>query len=71
VLSGLATLGRQRGQAGSYGATAADVSTVGHLSGTAAGLVMQRHHAVPLTECRVADDKIRHAHVVEDIICYS
>jgi hypothetical protein len=47
-----------------------DASTVGHLSGTATGLVMQRHHAVPLTKCRVVGDKTRHAHTVEDIICY-
>jgi hypothetical protein len=45
-------------------------STVGHLSGTATGLVMQRHHVVPQTECRVTGDKTRQAHVVEDIICY-
>jgi hypothetical protein len=48
-----------------------DVSVVGHLSSTAIGLVAQRHHVVPLTECRMADDKTRHAHTVEDIICYS
>jgi hypothetical protein len=48
-----------------------DASTVGHLSGTATGLVTQRHHAVPLTECMVAGYKTRHAHIVEDIICYS
>jgi hypothetical protein len=46
-------------------------STVGHLSGIATGLLMQRYHAVPLTECGVADNKTRHAHAVEDIICYS
>jgi hypothetical protein len=46
-------------------------STVGYLSGTAIGLVTQLHHVVPLTECKVAGDKTRHAHVVEDIICYS
>jgi hypothetical protein len=46
-------------------------STMGHLSGTAIGLVMQRHHTVPLTECRVVGDKIRHAHAVEYIIYYS
>jgi hypothetical protein len=33
--------------------------------------VTQRHHAVQLTECRVAGDKTMHAHAVEDIICYS
>jgi hypothetical protein len=51
-----------------------DVSVVGHLSYTTTGIVTQRHHAIPaipLTECRVAGDKTRHAHVVEDIICYS
>jgi hypothetical protein len=46
-------------------------NTVGHMSGTATGLVTQRHHAVPLTECRVIGDKTRHAHAVEDIIYYS
>jgi hypothetical protein len=46
-------------------------STVGHLSGTVTSLVMQQHHTVPLTECRVADDNTRNAHAVEDIICYS
>jgi hypothetical protein len=45
-------------------------SAVGHLSATATDLVMQRHRTVPLTECRVAGDKIQHDHVVEDIICY-
>jgi hypothetical protein len=47
------------------------VSTVGHLSGTATSLVMHWHHVVPLTECRVADDKTRYARDIEDIICYS
>jgi hypothetical protein len=47
-----------------------DASIVGHLSGTAIDLVTQRHHAVPLNECRVASNKTRHAHVMEDIICY-
>jgi hypothetical protein len=47
-----------------------NASTVGHLSGTATVLVMQRHHVVPLTECRVAGIKTRHAHTVEDIIYY-
>jgi ribosomal protein S12 len=47
------------------------VSVVGHMPGTATGLVVQQHHAVPLTEYRVAGDKTRHAHAVEDIICYS
>jgi hypothetical protein len=46
-------------------------SVVGHLSATATGLVMQRHHAVPLTKYRVPSDKIRHTHAVEDIIYYS
>jgi hypothetical protein len=46
-------------------------STVGHLSGIAIGLVTQRHYTVPLTECRVAGYKTRHAHTVEDIIYYS
>jgi hypothetical protein len=44
---------------------------VNHLSGIATGLVTQRRHTVPLTECTVADDNIRHAHIVEYIICYS
>jgi hypothetical protein len=43
---------------------------MGHLSGTATGLVTQQHRAVPLTECRVAGNKTRLAHAVEDIICY-
>jgi hypothetical protein len=47
-----------------------NASAVSHLSGTATGLVMQRHHVVPLTEYRVAGDKTRHVHTVEDIICY-
>jgi hypothetical protein len=46
-------------------------SVVDHLSGTAIGLVMQRHHTVPLTECWVAGDKIRYVHTVENFICYS
>jgi hypothetical protein len=45
-------------------------NTVGYLLGTTTCLVSQRHHAVPLTECRVAGDKTRYAHAVEDIICY-
>jgi hypothetical protein len=48
-----------------------DASTVGHLSGTATGLVTQQHHAISLIECRVTDDKTRHDHAVEDIIYYS
>jgi hypothetical protein len=47
------------------------VSDVGHLSATATGLVTQRHISVPMTECSVAGDKTRCAHVVEDIIGYS
>jgi hypothetical protein len=31
----------------------------------------QQYIATLLTECSVADDKTRRAHVVEDIICYS
>jgi hypothetical protein len=46
-------------------------NTVGHLSGTATGLVTQQHHVVPLIECKVVGDKTRHAYVVEDFICYS
>jgi hypothetical protein len=45
-----------------------DANAVGHMSSTATSLVMQRHHVVLLTECRVAGDKTQHAHVVEDII---
>jgi hypothetical protein len=45
-------------------------NTVAHMSDTAIGLVTQHNHVVPLTECRVAGDKTRHAHAVEDIICY-
>jgi hypothetical protein len=45
-------------------------NTVGHMSDTAIVLVTQRNHVIPLTECRVADDKTRHAHAVEDIIYY-
>jgi hypothetical protein len=71
VLSGSTTLRRQRGQAGIYGAIAADASVVGHLSDTTTGLVTQQHHAVPLNECKVTSDKTIHAHTVEDIICYS
>jgi hypothetical protein len=48
-----------------------DVSTVGHLSATATGLVMQWHNTAPMTKCWVAGDKTRHAHAVEDIIGYS
>jgi hypothetical protein len=46
-------------------------TTVGHLSGTATGLVMQWHNTVLMTECRVAGNKTRRAHAVEDIIGYS
>jgi hypothetical protein len=46
-------------------------SVVGHLSATAMGLVMQRHSTVLMTDCRVAGDKTRHAHTIEDIIGYS
>jgi hypothetical protein len=38
---------------------------------TAMNLVTQRHNTVPMTECRVAGDKTRRAHAVEDIIGYS
>jgi hypothetical protein len=38
---------------------------VGHQSATATGVVTQRHHAVPLTECRVAGNKTQYAHIVE------
>jgi hypothetical protein len=31
---------------------------------------MQWHNTVTMTECRVAGDKIRRVHVVEDIIGY-
>jgi hypothetical protein len=44
---------------------------MGHVSATATDLVMQRHITVPMTECRVAGNKTRRAHVVEDIIGYS
>jgi hypothetical protein len=47
------------------------VSTVGHLSATATSLVTQQHSTVPMTECRVAGNKTRRAHAVEDIIGYS
>jgi hypothetical protein len=47
------------------------VSVVGHLSATATGLVTQRHNTITMTECKVAGDKIRRAHAVEDIIDYS
>jgi hypothetical protein len=46
-------------------------SSMGHVSATATDLVMQRHITVPMTECRVAGNKTRRAHVVEDIIGYS
>jgi hypothetical protein len=45
-------------------------SVVRHLSATATGLVTQRNSTVPMTECRVAGDKTRRAHAVEDIIGY-
>jgi hypothetical protein len=35
------------------------------------GLVTQQHNTVLMTECRVAGDKTRCAHAVEDIIGYS
>jgi hypothetical protein len=57
VQSGSTTLSRQRGQAVSYGVTAADASVVGH--------------AVPLTECRVVGNKTKHVKAVDDTICYS
>jgi hypothetical protein len=47
------------------------VSVVGHLSATVVGLVTQRHSTVPMTEYRVAGDKIRCAHAIKDIIGYS
>jgi hypothetical protein len=47
------------------------VSAVGHLSATTTGLVMQRHNTVLMTECRVAGDKTRRAHAVEDSVGYS
>jgi hypothetical protein len=34
-------------------------------------LLTQQHGATLLTECRVVGDKTRHAHAVENIICYS
>jgi hypothetical protein len=40
-------------------------------SATAAGLVTQRHSTVPMAECRVAGNKTRRVHAVEDIIDYS
>jgi hypothetical protein len=46
-------------------------SVMGHLSGTAAGLVTQRHNTIPMVEYRVICDKTRRAHTVEDIIGYS
>jgi hypothetical protein len=48
-----------------------DVSDMGHLSAVAMGLVTQWHSTVSKTECSMADDKTRLAHVVEDIIGYS
>jgi hypothetical protein len=47
------------------------VSTEGHLSAAATGLVMQRYNTVPMIECKVAGDKTRCAHAVEDIAGYS
>jgi hypothetical protein len=47
------------------------VNAVGHLSATATSLVMQRHITVSMTKCRVAGDKTRRAHAVEDIVGYS
>jgi hypothetical protein len=46
-------------------------SAVGHMSATAMGLVTQRHSTVSMTKYRVAGDKTRRAHAVEDIIGYS
>jgi hypothetical protein len=40
------------------------------LSATATGLVTQWHCTVLMTECSVAGDMTRCAHVVEDIIGY-
>jgi hypothetical protein len=71
MLSGSTTLSRQRGQVGRYGATADQRQHSGPLSGTTTGLVMQRQHVVPLIKCKVAGNKARHVHIVEDIICYS
>jgi hypothetical protein len=48
-----------------------DASAMGHLSGTAIGLVTQQHRIVPLTECRVTGDKTRRVDAAKDIICYS
>jgi hypothetical protein len=47
------------------------VSVVSHLSANAMVLVMQWHNTVLMAECRVASDKTRRAHAVEDIISYS
>jgi hypothetical protein len=47
------------------------VSGVGHLSATAMGLVTQRHNTILMIKCRVAGDKTRRAHAVEDIVGYS
>jgi hypothetical protein len=47
------------------------VSDVGHLSTAAMGLVTQRYSTVSKTECSMAGDKTRLAHVVEDVIGYS
>jgi hypothetical protein len=33
--------------------------------------VTRQHNVTLLTECNVAGDKTRRAHIVEDIICYS
>jgi hypothetical protein len=44
---------------------------VGYLLATAMGLVTQQHDTVLMTECRVAGDKTRRTHVIEDIISYS
>jgi hypothetical protein len=71
VLSGSTTLDRQYGQAGSYSATAARRQHRGPPVRHRYRPSDSTHHAVPLTECRVTDDKTSHAHVIEDIICYS
>jgi hypothetical protein len=47
------------------------ISTVGNLLATATGLVTQRHSTILMTEYRVAGDKTRRAHVVENIVGYS
>jgi hypothetical protein len=73
VLSGSIIMGRQHSQVGSYSAIAIRRQRRGpHVRHRyRPSDTTTPHHAVPLTECRVACDKTRHAHAVKNIIYYS